>query len=46
MRGRLSPMASPSKIVKPVAAAMGVVATMASVWWFAFKPRRKAKGGS
>ncbi|HXA32767.1 MAG TPA: hypothetical protein VNV87_10945 [Acidimicrobiales bacterium] len=28
------------KILKP-AAAVGVLATMASVWWFALKPRRK-----
>lgn len=34
-------MARTSKILKPVAAAMGVAATMASVWWFALKPRRK-----
>ena len=33
------------KMVKPVAAAVGVVATMASIWWFALKPRRKAGGG-
>ncbi len=39
-------MPSARKIVKPVAAAAGVAATMVSVWWFAFKPRRKAKGGS
>lgn len=31
------------KVVKPVAAAVGVVATMASIWWFALKPRRKPK---
>lgn len=30
------------KIVKP-AAALGVLATMASVWWFALRPRRKVK---
>jgi hypothetical protein len=30
------------KILKP-AAAVGVVATMASVWWFALKPKRKVK---
>ena len=34
-------MAKTRKILKPVAAAVGVAATMASVWWFAFKPRRK-----
>jgi hypothetical protein len=31
------------KMVKPVAAAVGVVATMASIWWFALKPRRKGR---
>lgn len=30
------------KIAKP-AAAFGVLATMASVWWFALRPRRKVK---
>ena len=30
-------------VVKPVAAALGVLGTMASIWWFALKPRRKAK---
>lgn len=40
-------MASAKKIVKPIAAAAGLAATMASVWWFAFKPRRKEeRGGS
>jgi hypothetical protein len=32
------------KFVKPVAATIGVVGTMASIWWFALKPRRKARG--
>ena len=32
------------KIAKP-AAAVGVVATMASIWWFALRPRRKVKLG-
>jgi hypothetical protein len=31
------------KVVKPVAAAVGVLGTMASIWWFALKPRRKAR---
>ena len=31
------------KLVKPVAAVLGVLATMASIWWFALKPRRKPK---
>jgi hypothetical protein len=30
------------KIVKP-AAAVGVLATMASIWWFALRPRRKGE---
>ena len=30
-------------VVKPVAAAVGVLGTMASIWWFALKPRRAAK---
>lgn len=31
------------KLVKPLAAAVGVLGTMASIWWFALKPRRKEK---
>ncbi len=31
------------KMVKPLAAAVGVLGTMASIWWFALKPRRKEK---
>jgi hypothetical protein len=37
------------KVVKPVAAAAVTLGTIASIWWFALKPRRKAKrdgGGS
>jgi hypothetical protein len=30
-------------IVKPVVAAIGVLGTMASIWWFALKPRRRPK---
>jgi hypothetical protein len=30
------------KIAKPMAG-LGVLATMASIWWFALRPRRKAK---
>ncbi|MGH9043768.1 MAG: hypothetical protein ACRDVP_02830 [Acidimicrobiales bacterium] len=33
-----------SKLVKPVAALLGLLATMASIWWFALKPRRQRKG--
>jgi len=32
-----------SKLVKPVAAALGILGTMASIWWFALKPRRQSK---
>jgi hypothetical protein len=31
------------KVVPAVAAAVGIAGTMASIWWFALKPRRKAK---
>jgi hypothetical protein len=31
------------RVIKPAAALIGVVGTMASVWWFALKPRRKPK---
>ena len=31
------------KVVKPVAAAAVTLGTIASIWWFALKPRRKAK---
>ncbi len=37
------------KVAKPLAATIGVLGTMASIWWFALKPRWKAKreqGGS
>jgi len=34
-------------MVKPVAAAAGVVGTIVSVWWFALRPRRrKRRAGS
>ena len=39
-------MAETSKsksIAKPAAGVLGVLATVASVWWFALRPRRKAK---
>ena len=29
------------KVVKPIAAVLGLLGTMASIWWFALKPRRK-----
>jgi hypothetical protein len=31
------------KVVKPVAAAAVTLGTMASIWWFALRPRRRAK---
>ena len=34
----------PRRFAKP-AAAFGVLATMASIWWFALRPRRKMKSG-
>jgi hypothetical protein len=37
------PERGPHKVVKPVAALVGVLVTMASIWWFALKPRRKPK---
>jgi hypothetical protein len=37
------PKTGARKVVKPVAATVGIVGTMASIWWFALKPRRKAK---
>ena len=32
-------------VVKPVAAAAVTLGTIASIWWFALKPRRKAREG-
>jgi len=31
------------KLITPVAAGIGVLGTMASIWWFALRPRRKVK---
>jgi hypothetical protein len=31
------------KIVKSVVALVGLLGTMASIWWFALKPRRAPK---
>ena len=33
------------KVVKPVAAAAVTLGTIASIWWFALKPRRRHKDG-
>ena len=33
----------PHKVLKSAAAAAGLLGTMASIWWFALKPRRKHK---
>lgn len=33
------------KMVKPIAAGLGMLGTMASIWWFALRPRRKPKDG-
>jgi len=32
-------------MAKPAAGIVGVLATIVSVWWFALRPRRKAKKG-
>ena len=39
------PKSGAKKVVKPVAAAAVTLGTMASIWWFALRPRRRAKGG-
>jgi hypothetical protein len=39
------PNSGAKKVVKPVAAAAVTLGTMASIWWFALRPRRRAKGG-
>lgn len=36
-------MADKKSIAKPAAGIFGVLATIASVWWFALRPKRKAK---
>lgn len=37
------PKSGARKVVKPVAAAAVTLGTIASIWWFALKPRRKGK---
>jgi hypothetical protein len=37
------PKSGARSVVKPVAAAAVTLGTIASIWWFALKPRRKAK---
>jgi hypothetical protein len=37
------PKSRARKVIKPVAALVGVLGTMASIWWFALKPRRQSK---
>jgi hypothetical protein len=37
------PKSGARKVVKPVAAAAVTAGTIASSWWFALKPRRKAR---
>ena len=40
------PKSGARKVVKPVAAAAVTLGTIASIWWFALKPRRRqGKGG-
>ena len=37
------PKSGSRKVVKPVAAAAVTLGTIASIWWFALKPRRRAR---
>jgi len=39
------PKSGARKVVKPVAAAAVTLGTIASIWWFALKPRRQRKTG-
>jgi len=39
--GNVWRVSSGRKFVKPLVAAVGLAGTIASVWWFALKPRRK-----
>ena len=40
------PKSGARKVVKPVAAGAVTLGTIASIWWFALKPRRRqGKGG-
>jgi hypothetical protein len=41
--GNVNGMPSRSRKIAKPAAAFGVLATMASIWWFALRPRRKNK---
>ena len=41
--GSLTAMSDRSRKIAKPAAAFGVLATMASIWWFALRPRRKTK---
>ena len=41
--GNVAPMSDRSRKIAKPAAAFGVLATMASIWWFALRPRRKVK---
>ena len=42
--GNVPGVSSNKKFVKPVVAAVGLAGTIASIWWFALKPRRKRAG--
>jgi hypothetical protein len=37
------PQGRGKRVVKSVVAGVGVLGTMASIWWFALKPRRRPK---
>jgi hypothetical protein len=41
LTGNVPLVSSGRKFGKPVVAALGLAGTIASIWWFALKPRRK-----
>ena len=41
--GNVTSMSDRSRKIAKPAAAFGVLATMASIWWFALRPRRKSE---
>ncbi|MGA2037070.1 MAG: hypothetical protein ABSH04_05740 [Acidimicrobiales bacterium] len=41
--GNVQAVSSGRKLLKPLVAAAGVMGTIASIWWFALRPRKKGK---
>ncbi len=41
--GNVTAMSDRSRKIAKPAAALGLLATMGSIWWFALRPRRKVK---